>query len=90
MCEGLGVDYFISVMIFIMLALNFVLLCGLIGSGATSSVLDLFDKKFKQYRLAGSLAKAVEKANKDFKAVVIIHGDYEILVARKVKDATND
>ncbi|MFQ0995635.1 hypothetical protein [Gilliamella bombi] len=83
-------DYFFAVMIFIALTLNFTLLCGLVGSGASSSILDLFDKKFKQYRLAGSLAKAVEKANKDFKAVVIIHGDYEILVARKVKDSTND
>ena len=84
MCEGLGVDYFISVMIFIMLALNAVLLCGLIGSGATASVLDLFDKKFKQYRLAGSLAKAVEKAHgAGFNGVVIVHGDYEIYVVRK-------
>ncbi|MCX8641696.1 MULTISPECIES: hypothetical protein [unclassified Gilliamella] len=83
-------DYFFAVMIFIALTLNFTLLCGLVGSGASSSILDLFDKKFKQYRLAGDLAKAVEKANKDFKAVVIIHGDYEILVARKVKGSTND
>lgn len=83
-------DYFFAVMIFIVLTLNFTLLCGLVGSGATSSILDLFDKKLKQYRLAGSLAKAVEKANKNFKAVVIIHGDYEILVARKLKDSTND
>ena len=84
--RGFRYGLFFAVMIFIALTLNFILLCGLVGSGASSSILDLFDKKFKQYRLAGSLAKAVEKANKDFKAVVIIHGDYEILVARKVKD----
>ncbi|MCO6539870.1 MAG: DUF1364 family protein [Gilliamella sp.] len=41
-------------MIFIALTLNFTLLCGLVGSGASSSILDLFDKKFKQYRLAGT------------------------------------
>lgn len=83
-------DYVLAVMIFIALALNFALLCGLISSCGTNVIFDLFDKKLKQYRLADSLAKAVEKNNKNFKAVVIISGDYEILIARKVKDSNND